>query len=62
MLDAFDFFLLVFMIKAIGEEFGADVEAGLRSAVPDPRRAAARRAGVRLARRPVRPAADPDDR
>ena len=26
MLDAFDFFLLVFMIKAIGEEFGADVE------------------------------------
>jgi len=26
MLDAFDFFLLVFMIKAIGEEFGASVE------------------------------------
>nr|WP_166180013.1 MFS transporter [Altererythrobacter segetis] len=26
MLDAFDFFLLVFMIKAIGEEFGASIE------------------------------------
>ena len=38
-LDAFDFFLMVFMFSAIAKEFGTDVKAVSQARVPDPRRA-----------------------
>ena len=43
-LDAFDFFLLVFMLKAIANEFGTDVKAVAVAMFADARRAAVRRA------------------
>ena len=42
-LDAFDFFLMVFMLTAIAREFGTDVKAVAAGDLPDPGRAAVRR-------------------
>ena len=42
-LDAFDYFLMVFMLKAIAGEFGTDIEAVSVADLPDARGAADRR-------------------
>ena len=61
-LDAFDFFLMVFMLSAIAKEFGTDVKAVAAGRVPDARRAPDRRVRLRLARRAFRSPAGADGR
>ena len=61
-LDAFDFFLMVFMLSAIAKEFGHRRQGGVAGCVPDARRAADRRFRLRLARRALRPPAGADGR
>ena len=61
-LDAFDFFLMVFMFSAIAKEFHANVAGGGGRQHADPGGAAVRRPGVRPAGRPLRPPAGADDR
>ena len=61
-LDAFDFFILVFVFKDVAKTFGTDVTTVSWSAVPDAGRAADRRIDLRSRRRQVRPPADADGR
>ena len=61
-LDAFDYFLLVFMLKAIADRIRHRRQGGDRRDHPDARRAADRRVRVRLARRAFRPPPGADGR
>ena len=62
MLDAFDFFLLTFLLKDIAKEFGVEVLGGGVRAVPDAGDAVRRRLHLRPAWRPVGTQAGADAR
>ena len=62
MLDAFDFFLLTFLLKDIAKEFGVEMLGGRLRAVPDAGDAVRRRLHLRPPRRPVGPQAGADAR
>jgi hypothetical protein len=61
-LDAFDFFLLVFVLKDIAQEFGTGISEGYLCHPADARNAADRRLFVRACCRPVGKATDLDGR
>ena len=61
-LDAFDFFLMVFVLKDIAAEFNTTIPAVAVCDYVDLDDAPGRRADFRLARRQVRPASDADAR
>ena len=61
-LDAFDFFLLTFLLKDIAKEFGVDVLGGRLRAVPDAGDALRRRLHLRPHRRPMGTQAGADAR
>ena len=62
MLDAFDFFLLVFLLGDIAEEFGVEVSRRHLRVIPDAGHALRRRLHLRPSRRPLRPQAGPHAR
>ena len=61
-LDAFDFFLLVFVLKDIAAEFHTDIPDGLLRDPADAGDAAGRRVHFRPRRRPLGPPSDADGR
>ena len=58
-LDAFDFFLMVFVLKDIAQEFHTDIAARHLGHPADPGDAAVGRLHLRPRRRPLRPPARP---